>query len=94
MLTKYFIEFVVFLVGQVLSLVSSMFPEFESMSILSDAINSLLGMSTQVQNFLYFIFGDFLYAATTYIAILLPLKFVAVPVLSFVRKIFVWGGKG
>lgn len=92
MLTKYFLEFAIFLIGQVLSLVSSAIPGWSELSTLSSAINMLFGVSTQVSNFFYFVFGDFFYTAVGMVSILLPFKFIVCPLLSFIRKVFVWGG--
>lgn len=92
MLTKYIIEGIIFLIGQVLSIISSVFPGFTELETLTQAVNMLLGVTTQVQNFAYFLFGDFYYLIFALASVFLPFKFIVTPILIFIRKLFVWGG--
>lgn len=92
MLTKYFLEAVFYIIGQILTLITSLIPGWDYLETLTDAINNFMGLSTQVSNFFYFIFGDFLYVAVLMVGFLLPFKFIVVPLLMFIRKLFVFGG--
>lgn len=92
MLTKYFLEAVFYIIGQILTLITSLIPGWDYLETLTDAINNFMGLSTQVSNFFYFIFGDFLYIAVLMVGFLLPFKFIVVPLLMFIRKLFVFGG--
>lgn len=92
MLTKYFLEAVFFIIGQILTLITSLIPSWDYLETLTNAINNFMGLSTQVSNFFYFIFGDFLYIAVLMVGFLLPFKYIVVPLLMFIRKLFVFGG--
>ena len=92
MLTKYFILFTVYLLRSFLGIFSIFVPGFQGTSIIYDCLSALLGVTDQISNFIYFLFGDFYYTALVLVALILPLKYLIVPVLSFIRKIFVWGG--
>lgn len=92
MLTKYFLEAVFYVIAQILTLITSLIPSWDYLETLTDAINNFMGLSTQVSNFFYFIFGDFLYIAVLMVGFLLPFKFIVVPLLMFIRKLFVFGG--
>lgn len=92
MLTKYFIEAVIYIIAQILGLLTSLIPGWDYLNTLTNAINHFMGLSTQVSNFFYFIFGDFLHIAVIMVGFLLPFKYIVVPLLMFIRKLFVFGG--
>lgn len=92
MLTKYFLEAVFYIIGQILTLITSLIPGWDYLETLTDAITNFMGLSTQVSNFFYFIFGDFLHIAVLMVGFLLPFKYIVVPLLMFIRKLFVFGG--
>lgn len=92
MLTKYFIMFTLYLLRSFLGIFALFVPGFQGTSIIYDCLSALLGVTDQISNFIYFLFGDFYYTALVLVALILPLKFIIVPVLSFIRKIFIWGG--
>lgn len=91
LLFKYVIELLVFVVGQVLGLFSSIIPNSD-LSILTNVVQTFLGVSTQVSNFLYFLFGDTYFNVVILLTWFIPFKYVVTPVLCFFRKLIVFGG--
>lgn len=92
MLLKYFIEFIVFVLAQFFTILSSILPEVSVFDNLSIALNTLLGVTTQVQNFAYFLLGDTYFILLTILGPVLIFRFVGVPLVSFLRGFIRFGG--
>lgn len=92
MIVGFLITFALFILSLIFGLVTGATNNPDIELGLLQAISTILNAGTQTNNFLRFIFGGFYPMAISMVTFILPLKYLIVPVLAFIRKLFVWGG--
>ena len=90
MIVSFIIEFAMFVVRLFLNLIFGVSHTTTDFDLFS-ALGTILALTDQVKNFAYFLFGDNLPIAYDMAVFSITLKYVITPLVSFVRKIFVWG---
>lgn len=83
MIIKYLLEFIIKACFWLFGLITSLLPSSEL--DINTMTRSVLSICSQGGNFMYYLFGDWLYPLTTMILYVIPLKFVIVPIVSTIR---------
>lgn len=91
MITQTIIDLITNIATTILSWLASVTPEIDIMTYMLEFISKIMTITTQANNFIHFMLGDFVVVLLPGTIGLLIYKYAVYPIITFIRSFFVNG---
>lgn len=91
MILQVVIDIITGIIETIINIIMAMFPQINLATQITQMLAKILTITTQANNMIHFIIGDFVVVLVPLTLTLLAFKYIAYPILSFIRSIIASG---